>query len=227
MREARDVTPAELTMELRDYLGALRAFWWIPCALAAVGFICGWIFAPAAPYESMFRATVVMAGDTEIPGNAERPELMILDDLLPLVQSEAFARLTLQAIPADQRGGLTVPDIQGALTESRYGRVATVVVSGSDADEVAAIAPAAASVFPGAVNAYLVAPGSQPASVQILDSPDEPTKSTTRRFLIIGAAGFVMFVFGMWIVWLAGSIKGNRSAQPVLARSWEAKNSSR
>ncbi|MDQ3657333.1 MAG: hypothetical protein M3457_19945, partial [Chloroflexota bacterium] len=125
-----------------------------------------------------------------------------------------------------------VPDIQDALSESRYGRVATVTVSGSNAGKVAAIAPAAAAVFPGAVNTYLVAPGSQPASVQILDSPGEPSKSSTRRYLIVGAAGFAMFAIGMWTVWLVGSIagrpgKGSPSDQPEPERSLEAKNSSR
>ncbi len=232
MREARNDAPAELTMELRDYLVLLRAFWWIPCAFALAGFVGGWIFAPPAPYESFFRATVVMAGDTENPGSAERPELMILDDLLSLVQSHAYAELTFEAIPANQRGTITVSGIQRSLTESRYGRVATVVVSGSDPDEVAAIAPAAASVFPGAVNAYLVAPGSQPASVQLLDPPREPTKSSTRRYLIVGATAFAMFALGTWIVWLGGStrlLKNQRirSARPGSARSRDAKKSSR
>lgn len=232
MKNDRDGTSAELTMELREYLGALRAFWWIPCALALSGFVGGWFFAPAAPYESMFRATVVMAGDTENPGSAERPELMILDDLLSLVESQAYAELTLGAIPADQRGDLTASDIQGSLGESRYGRVATVLVRGSNPDEVAVIAPAAASVFSGAVNTYLVAPGSQPASVQLLDPPRGPMKSSTRRYLTIGAATSAMFALGMWVVWLTGSTQsqphpGANSAQPESARSRAAKKSSR
>lgn len=207
MRDALNATPVGLTMELRDYLSALRTFWWIPCALAVAGFVAGWIFAPASLYESRFRATVVMAGDTENPGSAERPELMILDDLLPLVQSQAFAELTLQAIPPDRRADLRVAEIQESLGESRYGRVTTVVVSGANRDDVAAIAPAAAAQFPGAVNRYLVAPGSQPATVEIIDPPREPTRSTTRRYLAIGAATFAMFATGTWLVWFAASTR--------------------
>lgn len=231
MSSGTDVAPAQLTMELREYLGALRALWWVPVGLAIIGCIGGWLLGPAAPYESMFRATVVMAGDTENPGSAERPELMILDDLLSLVQSEAYANLTLQAIPAAQRGDLTVGDVQGTLDESRYGRVATVVMSGSNPDYVAVIATAAASVFPGAVNTYLVAPGSQPASVQILDAPGEPTLSTTRRYLVIAASTVAMGVLGMWIVWLVGSLRRSSLAdvpsQSGLVRSLAAKKSSR
>lgn len=219
-------------MDLRDYLSLLRSFWWIPCALALAGVVGAWIFTPAPPYESFFRATVVMAGDTENPGSAERPELMILDDLLSLVKSQAYAELTLDAIPAAQRGDLDVADIQNSLSESRYGRVATVVVSGSDPNEVAVIAPAAASVFPGAVNAYLVAPGSQPASVQILDPPREPTRSFTQRYLIIAAAGLALFVAGAWIVWFAGATRALTARrgsldQPGLTRSTDAKNGSK
>lgn len=219
-------------MELREYVAALRTLWWIPLALAIAGFVGAWILGPASPYESSFRAAVVMAGDNEDPGSAERPELMVLDDLLSLVESRVYAELTLEAIPAAQRGQISADDVQRSLSESRYGRVATVVVSGSDPDLVAAIAPAAASVFPGAVNTYLVAPGDQPASIQILDPPSAPVKSSTQRALTIGAVTFAMFAIGMWLVWLIGSTRmqkqsWGRSLQSDSARSREAKNSSR
>lgn len=232
MLEPEDVTFTVLSMELRAYFIAVRCWWWIPCSLALIGAVAGWIVAPAALYESRFRASVVMAGDTENPGSAERPELMILDDLLSLVESQAYAELTLNAIPADAREGITVAEIQDSLGESRYGRVATVSIQGPGRTEVERIAPAAASVFPQAVNTFLVAPGDQPANVQLLDSPSSPQKSTMRRWLTIGAIAFTLFAVGMWVIWLAGSMSEGRAAlhhatQPDSPRSREAKNSSR
>ncbi len=192
-------------MELRDFLRLLRRLWWVPAALLLMGSIAGWVLAPATPYKSMFRAVVVMPGDTEDPGSSERPELMILDDLLPLVRSRAFAERTIEAIPAGNRDALTVPEVQAALDQSRYGRVATVTGSGSDPAEVAAIVSAAAVVFPDAVNTYLVAPGGEPASVQVLDPPSPPERSFTRRNLVVGAAAFAAGMAGLWIVWLVGA----------------------
>ena len=205
MTAARNGAPADLVMELRGFLQFLRRLWWVPCILALVGLVAGWALAPAPPYESRFRAAVVMPGDTEDPGTSERPELMVLDDLFSLVRSQVFAERTLEAIPTGNRGTLTVTEIQAALDQSRYGRVATVTVSGSDADEVAAIASAAGAVFPDAVNDYLVAPGSQPATVQILDPPSVPERSFVRRNLTVGAATLALFMTGLWIVWLMGA----------------------
>ncbi len=232
MTAARSGTPPELAIDLRDYMRFLRRLWWVPVTLALAGLVAGWALAPVPPWESLFRAAVVMPGDTEDPGSSERPELMILDDLLSLVQSRVFAERTLEAIPAGNRGTLTVTEVQAALDETRYGRVATVIVSGPDPDEVSAIVSAAASVFPDAVNAYLVAPGAQPANIQLLDPPSEPERSFARRSLTIVAAAFVSFMAGMWIVWIVGAKRfrgqsGVRAAQPGTEPDRVAKNSSR
>jgi len=232
MTAAQSGTPPELTVELRDYVRFLRGLWWVPATLALAGLMAGWTLAPAAPWESLFRAAVILPGDTEDPGSSERPELMILDDLLSLVQSRVFAERTFDAIPAGDRGDLTVTQVQAALDETRYGRVATVIVSGPDQDEVAAIVSAAAAVFPEAVNAYLVAPGAQPASVQELDPPSEPERSFDRRSLTIGTSSFVSFMAGMWIVWFLGATKlrgasRSRATQPGTEPDLAAKNPSR
>ncbi len=218
MTAARNGTPLELAIELRDYVHLLRGFWWVPATLALVGLLAGWALVPAVPYESLFRAVVVMPGDTEDPGSSERPELMILDDLLSLVQSRVFAERTFEAIPAGDRGSLTIAEVQATLDQTRYGRVSTVIVRGPDPNEVAAIVSAAAAVFPDAVNAYLVAPGAQLASVQTLDPPSAPQRSFAGRYLPIGAAAFVPFVAGLWIVWLVGTTQ-IRSERQRRARS--------
>lgn len=235
MTAARNGTPAalaDLTMELRDYLRALRRFWWMPAALALVGLVAGWALAPAVPYESTFRAAVIMPGDTEDPGSSERPELMILDDLLSLVRSQVFAERTFDAIPVGERGTLTIAEVQRSLDQARYGRVATVFVRGPEPGEVAAIVSAAAAVFADAVNAYLVAPGSPPATVQVLDPPSDPERASARRTLTIAAATFALFVAGLWIVWLVGSMQrregpGARAAQPGIEPVQVVKNSAR
>ena len=79
--------------DLNDLLRALRRYWWI--ALLAPAIVLGILMIRnlTAPYQTSFRASVLLPGDTEIPGSSEQPELMILDDLGPVVASRAFAEM--------------------------------------------------------------------------------------------------------------------------------------
>lgn len=174
-------------MERNDSFGAIRRLWWLVVLGLVVGLIAGFVLTPAPAWSTSFRATVLIPGDTEDTGRAERPELMVLDDLGPFVESWAFAEAVAGAMDA----GVPSEDVHGMLDGSRYSRVATVEVSGDDEAFVLAVAEAAAQVFPEQVNAFLVAPGSQAASVQIIDPPREPSRDHGMRWLRIGAIGLV------------------------------------
>jgi hypothetical protein len=170
-----------------DTARAIRRWWWL-IALALVGSLAiGWLLTPEPAWTASFRATVLIPGDIEDPGRAERPELMVLDDLGPFVESWAFA----EAVAAQIGDDVAVEDIDGMLDGSRYSRVATVTVSGDNRDEVLAVANAAAEVFPDQVNAYLVAPGAAEATVQVIDPPREPARDATLRWLPIAGIGLI------------------------------------
>lgn len=169
----------------QDAVAAIRRWWWL-IAVALVGsLIVGYLVTPEPAWTTSFRATVLIPGDTEDTGSAERPELMVLDDLGPFVGSWAFADAVAKEI------GVDTGDVDGMISGSRYSRVATVTVSGVDADEVSRVAEAAAEVFPAQVNAFLVAPGADEATVQVIDPPREPARDATARWVRIAAIGLI------------------------------------
>lgn len=166
---------------------AFRRFWWL-IVLGAVGaLVIGYLLTPEQPLTTSFRATVLIPGDTEDTGSSERPELMVLDDLGPFVESWAFAEIVAGAMEGDA----ATEEVYGMLEGSRYSRIATVEVAGTDASFVLDVAEAAAEVFPQGVNDFLVAAGSPDASVQIIDPPREATTDATMRWIRIGAIGLL------------------------------------
>ena len=166
---------------------AFRRFWWL-IVLGAVGaLVIGYLLTPEQPLTTSFRATVLIPGDTEDTGSSERPELMVLDDLGPFVESWAFAEIVAGAMEGDA----ATEEVYGMLEGSRYSRIATVEVAGTDASFVLDVAKAAAEVFPQGVNDFLVAAGSPDASVQIIDPPREATTDATMRWIRIGAIGLL------------------------------------
>jgi hypothetical protein len=171
----------------RDLGLALRRFWWLVLIALAISLAIGYALTPAPGYSTSFRATVLIPGDTEDTGSAERPELMVLDDLGPFVESWVFA----EAVATQAGEDIMTEDVFGMLDGSRYSRVAMVNVSGSDTAQVARVASAAAEVFPEEVNAFLVAPGDPDATVQVIDPPREPQRDQTMRWVRVGAIGLL------------------------------------
>src|SRR5690349_3680803 len=149
--------------DLRDLVGAIRRYWWIALLAPAVVLAVLTGRNVSAPYQTSFRASVLLPGDTEIPGSSERPELMILDDLGPVVASRAFAEMAAQA------AGMPVDAIEGHLSASRYSRIATITAKANDRATSRQISDAAARVLPDAINSLMVAQGGQAATVKIID----------------------------------------------------------
>ena len=181
-------------MDLLTYLSALRRWWWVLLGLPLIVLLGELTLGPAAPFTTELRATVLIPGDTEDTGSAERPELMVLDDLSPLIGSDVIAEAILEKMGANGTArSMELAEVKSSLTGSRYSRVVTVTVTNSDAADARAIAEAAVAVLPNVVNTYLVAPGSQPATVQIIDRPDEPAPATQARWLRIAVSTMAAF----------------------------------
>ena len=174
-------------MERGDLGPFLRGWWWLLVVLPVVGGLAGLWAVRDAPYLSQTRATVVLAGDTEIPGSSERPELMILDDAPALVTSQAFAAAAHAALPGEWREALPVGAVHEALTATRYSRVLTIVAARPDAASAQAIAQAAADVLPAMVDAYLVAPGEPAANVRTIDPASPGMRDRTAQALRVAA----------------------------------------
>src|SRR5215216_2592434 len=152
----------------------LRRRWW-PIVLVPVVVVAILVWhGRTRPYQVSVRATVLIPGDTEIPGNSERPELMVMDDVPALATSRAFAEGVHAAMPGTS---LSVEEVQSALSASRYSRVATVLVTREDPAQAREIAAAVEKTLPDLINRYLIPAGGAPATVNVIDPPGEPTRS--------------------------------------------------
>ncbi len=198
-------------MDLLTYLSALRRWWWVLLGLPLIVLLGELTLGPAAPFTTELRATVLIPGDTEDTGSAERPELMVLDDLSPLIGSDVFAEAILEQMGTSGTApSMELAEVKSSLTGSRYSRVVTVTVTNSDAADARAIAEAAVAVLPNAVNSYLVAPGSQPATVQIIDRPDEPAPATRARWLRISVSTMAAFFAACAIIAVVAALPARR-----------------
>jgi capsular polysaccharide biosynthesis protein len=161
-------------VELSELFAMLRRRWWlivlVPIVVAGILVWHG----RTRPYQISLRATVLIPGDTEIPGNSERPELMVMDDVPALVTSRVFAEGVHAAMPGTS---LSVEEVQSALSASRYSRVLTVLVTREDPAHAREIAAAVEETLPDLVNRYLIPAGGAPATVNVIDPPGKPSRS--------------------------------------------------
>ena len=192
-------------------LGAIRRYWWLAVLTPVLVFGVLAVRNVTADFESSFRASILMPRDNEIPGRAERPELMILDDLGPVVSSFAFAELVANA------SGLALDEVDGHLSAARYSRVATITATADDADTARKIANAAASVFPDAVNSLMVADSALPATVQILDLPGSPIRGDENKWSIAALATAVALGIGCFLALVLDASLRRREPSEVRA----------
>jgi capsular polysaccharide biosynthesis protein len=206
-------------MTLRELLLVLVRRWWLIVLVPVV--IAPLLFAKSRvePYRSTLSASVLLPGDTEIPGNSERPELMVMDDLPSLIGSQVFAESVADALKASG-SSLTADDVHGKISGSRYSRIVTITVTGKNKGDISAIASAAAAVLPGVVNRYLVADGATPATVQIIDQPSAPSRARPNQRLIFAALLVLGAVVGAGLALLANawSAEARRESGSSLAK---------
>ncbi len=194
-------------MELRQVLVVLRRRWWLVVGLPLVVFAGTLVQSANQPYTATVQAVILIPGDTETTGNAERPELMVLDDGPTLVTSPAFADMVEERLGSGSIAqGLDADDVHGALSAERYSRTLTIRATRVDPDEALAIGRAVANVLPDAVNRYLVAAGAQPATVEILRRPTEAIRDLTNRSVILVVQTLVALVAGAGLAALAASL---------------------
>jgi capsular polysaccharide biosynthesis protein len=189
-------------MTMREIVRIIFKRWWLVVMIPAIVLPLLIVRARTQPYQSTFNAVVLIPGDTEIPGNSERPELMVMDDLPNLISSNVFAGAVATDLP--NRGySLSADDLEGSISGERYSRVLTVKVSRESAAEARAIAESAAAVLPEQVNLYLVADPTEPATVQVIDPPGNSTRSRPNQALVILAMTCVAAAAGVGLALLA------------------------
>jgi uncharacterized protein involved in exopolysaccharide biosynthesis len=194
--------------DLPDLLRAIRRYWWIALLAPVIVFAVLFVRNLTAQYQTSFRASILLPGDTEIPGSSERPELMILDDLGPVVSSQAFAEMAAQA------SGMPVDAIDGHLSSSRYSRIVTITAKADDRAESRQIADAAVQALPQAINTLMVAQGGQAATVQVIDPPAITTRGDPDQWRVAALATVAALAVGCFLAVVAdASLRPRGSAE--------------
>jgi capsular polysaccharide biosynthesis protein len=196
-------------MELRTALTVLFRRWWLVIGLPIVVLIATLALSNQQPYVATVRAVILIPGDTETPGDSERPELMVLDDTPIVVGSQAFAdavEAQLQSRLGGVSSDLDDEAIQESLSAERYSRTLTIRVTRDDAAEALAIGQAVATVLPNAINNFLIADGGQPATVDVIDRPEGAVRDTANRRMILIVQTFVALAVGAGLAALAAAL---------------------
>jgi capsular polysaccharide biosynthesis protein len=191
-------------LDFGAFISVMRRWWWIVLLMPVVALTASLALSRFQPYQSQVRATVLIPGDTEDPGRAERPELMVLDDLPVLVGSRVFAEGVHQEMGAT---AMSVDEVQATLSASRYSRVLTVYITDSNQENVAQIGQAVSMALPTLINDYLVHPAEADATVRVIDPTTTPTRSRAGLALQTGVitvfaifAGIVLALAADWLV---------------------------
>lgn len=193
---------AEHSISMGQIMSVIRRRWWIVLLLPLVAVSVTFLLQRNEAYQSTVRATVLIPGDTEDPGNSERPELMVLDDLPPFIRSHAFASDVHAAL---QDTSLTVDEIKSTLDASRYSRVLTVYVTSNNRQDVEEIAASVETVLPASINSYLMPEDGGIATVRVIDPPSEPSRDRDGHWLQLLITASLGVLIGALIAIAAGS----------------------
>lgn len=169
-------------MELRAYWEIIRRRWWLPLLLAGLVAVLSAIqlrpwAAPPPSYSASMRLLVGVLPATDAAAAAYDPRYYawltseyLVDDFTEVVRSELFAQ-AVSARLADQAIQVPPGVIQGSAATGRQHRIITLSFGWQDADQLAAIADAAAAELSENAQVYFEALGTQGAGVTVLDSP--------------------------------------------------------
>jgi capsular polysaccharide biosynthesis protein len=101
---------------------------------------------------------------------------------------------------------LTNEEIQESLAATRYSRILEIKVSRDDPESALAIGQAVASVLPDAINNLMVADGAAPASVNILERPEQALQDAESRRLLLVVQTLVALAVGCGLAALAAAL---------------------
>lgn len=198
----------DASMELRRVLIVMFRRWWLVAGVPIIVLLGTLAVSSSQPYVATIRAEVLLPGDTEITGDSERPELMILDDAPIVTTSSAFVDLVHAQLDTPITGGttLTEDEIQESLSATRYSRILEIEVSRDDPDSALAIGQAVANVLPDAINNLMVAPGTTPATVNLLERPERALQDAQSRRLLLVVQTLVALAVGCGLAALAAAL---------------------
>ncbi len=174
-------------MDLQRIVTILLRRWWLVLGMPALVLGISLVLLTTSPYVASLRATVLIPGDTQQTGNAERPELMVLDDVTQLVTSPVFATaVAAQMLQSSPQFALSADQIQDSLSADYYSRIVSVRANREDDQEALAIVETVRLIFQDQINSFLIATGAQPATIRVVEPPAVARDSpATGQFALI------------------------------------------
>jgi capsular polysaccharide biosynthesis protein len=169
-------------MELRAYWEILRRRWWLPLLVAGLVALISAVQlrpweTPPPSYSASMRLLVGVLPATDAAETAYDPRYYawlaseyLVDDFTEVVRSTLFAQ-GVSARLADQAIEIPAGVIQGSAATGRQHRIITLNFGWGDAEELEAIAKAAAAEITENAATYFQVLGNEGAGVTVLDGP--------------------------------------------------------
>lgn len=193
-------------MDLQRIVTILLRRWWLVLGMPALVLAVSLVLLTTSPYVASMRATVLIPNDTQETGNAERPELMVLDDVTQVVTSLVFANaISAQLQQTNPQYALPPDEIQAALSVDYYSRVVTIRARRDDDQEALAIIEAVRMSFQDQVNSFLIAPGDEGATIRPVELPSVQRDSPATGSVAIIIQTLVALAIGCGLAALAAA----------------------
>lgn len=201
-------------MELREYWQILARRWWIPVLLTVlVALLSAWQLrpwqSPPPTYTTSFRLLigVLPLVDADVADYDPRyyawlTSEYLVDDFTEVVRSQLFAQGINRRL-ADQ--GIEIPAglISGSANTGRQHRIIQLSFAWGDADQLLAIANAAAAELSENAAGYFTQLGTENAVVSVLDTPSVGVVGPDlRRRLDFPLRVILAFIAGVGIVFV-------------------------
>ncbi len=193
-------------MDLQRIITILLRRWWLVLGMPALVLGISLVLLTTSPYVASMRATVLIPGDTQETGNAERPELMVLDDVTQVVTSPVFANaISAQLQQTNPQYALPPEEIQAALSVDYYSRIVTIQARRDDDQEALAIIEAVRLSFQDQINSFLIAPGAEGATIRPVELPSVQRDSPATGSVAIIIQTLVALAIGCGLAALAAA----------------------
>ena len=193
-------------MDLQRIVTILLRRWWLVLGMPVLVLGISLVLLSTSPYVASLRATVLIPGDTQETGNAERPELMVLDDVTQLITSPVFANaISAQLQQSNPQYALPADEIQAALSADYYSRIVTIRARRDDDQEALAIVEAVRLSFQDQVNSFLIAPGAEGATIRPVELPSVQRDSPATGSVAIVIQTLVALAIGCGLAALAAA----------------------
>ncbi len=193
-------------MELQRIVTILLRRWWLVLGMPALVLGVSLILLSNSPYVASIRVSVLIPGDTQETGNAERPELMVLDDVTQVVTAQVFATaISAELQQSNPQFALPAEEIQAALSADYYSRIVTIRATDDDSQQALALIEAVRLIFERELNYLLIASGGDPATVRLIEPASVGRDSPATGGVALAIQTLVALAIGCGLAALAAA----------------------